>query len=357
MDSAFNQPRDILSSIYSSVEPIRLEISKMPQSSWKVPFRKIYYFGKKFLRPIAQEDIDRADIFHSPVHAIPAQLQEAGNILKFITIHDLIPFICPEYCHSSSADYMKTIVDSIKPDTNVICVSNATKNDLFTFMPFLDPDKVSVVCLAAGDHFYRCCDLNRISQTRIKYNIPPESDYLLALSTLQPRKNFERIIRSFVELVKAEHVKDLNLVLVGADGWDYKKIYDEIKGAGELSNKIILTGYVPDEDLAPLYSGAMVFLYPSLYEGFGLPPLEAMQCGTPVITSNNSSLPEVAGHAAIMIDPRDGDGLCQSMLNLYKSHDLREKLSAASIERAKRFSWDKTTRETIDAYRRAFSYN
>jgi len=251
---------------------------------------------------------------------------------------------------------MKTILASIKPDTFVICDSIATRNDLFTFMPFLDPEKVSVIHLAAGEHFYRCNDANQINQVKRKYNIPLEGEYLLALSTLQPRKNFELIIRSFVEMLKAERIKDLSLVLVGADGWDYGRIYKEIEVAGEYIDKIIVTGYVPDEDLAPLYSGAMAFLYPSLYEGFGLPPLEAMQCGTPVITSNNSSLPEVVGDAAITINPRDGEALCQAMLNLYNSTELRLKLSVASIERAKYFNWDKTTRETVAAYRKALSY-
>lgn len=222
-------------------------------------------------------------------------------------------------------------------------------------MPFLEPEKVSVVYLAAGDHFYQCNDSRQINQVRIKYNIPLESDYFLALSTLQPRKNFERIIISFIEMIKAQHVKDLSLVLVGADGWDYERIYKEIKGAGEFADKIIVTGYVPDEDLAPLYSGAMAFIYPSLYEGFGLPPLEAMQCGTPVISSNNSSLPEVVGDAAITINPNDGEALCQAMLNLYNSSELRAKLSAASIERAKCFSWDIATNETVAAYRKALS--
>lgn len=355
-EADFSKPSDLLSSFYNNAEPLRLEISKLPQQPWKIPFRKIYNYGRKYIHTIDEKDISIADIYHSPFHALPDQLVVNKNIVKFVTIHDLIPFICPQYCHHSAPDFMKTVLNSIKDDTFVICVSEATKRDLLSYMPLLDPEKVFVTYLAAGNHFYPCNDDSQINMVRKKYKIPIEGEYLLALGALQPRKNFERIIRSYIEVIKNEHISDLCLVLVGPDSWDYGGIYSEIKGAGDLAGKIILTGYVPDEDLAPLYSRAMAFLYPSFYEGFGLPPLEAMQCGTPVITSNISSLPEVVGYAGIMIDPNDGDALCQEMLNIYKSSKLRAKLSAASIERAKSFSWDKTTKETFAAYRKALSY-
>lgn len=348
-----SQPADLLSAIYNYAEPIRLEISKLPEKNWKAPFRKIYHYGKKFVHPIEVKDIKNADIFHSPAAPIPTQILREKKIRKFITIHDLIPIVCPEYCFNASAEGMNSILESIKPDTFVICVSEATRQDFLTYMPFFDPARASVIHLAAGNHFYCCTDELRMQQIRHKYKIPTESRYLLGLSTLQPRKNFERLIKSFIKLVKQEHIKDLYLVLAGANGWNYDRIYKVVEFAGEFADKIILTGYVPDEDLAPLYSGALTFFYPSLYEGFGLPPLEAMQCGTPVITSNNSSLPEVVGDAAIMIDPKDEDALCQAMLDVYSNESLREMLSEASIERAKLFGWGETTRETLGAYERA----
>lgn len=351
-----SQPTDLLSYIYSYAEPIRVEISKLPEKNWKAPLRNFYYFGKKYVRSIERTDIESADIFHSPASPIPERLLSERNITKFITIHDLIPIVHPEYCNSAGTDYMNAILDSIKPDTFVTCDSEATKQDFMTCMPFFDPAMVSVIYLAAGSEFHCCTDEIRIQQIRQKYEIPAESRYFLALSTLQPRKNFERIIKSFVQLQQQENIQDLFLVLVGANGWSYDQIYKEVDSAGELAGKIILTGYVPDEDLAPLYSGAIAFLYPSLYEGFGLPPLEAMQCGTPVITSNNSSLPEVVGDAAVMIDPRDEDAICQAMLDICNDEGLRQRLSVLSIERAKTFDWDKTTSETLKAYKKALQF-
>lgn len=351
-----SQPDDLLSSIYNYAEPIRVEISKLPEKTWKAPFRKIYHFGKKYIHSIETKDIKSADIFHSPASPIPDRLFQEKRVAKFITIHDLIPLVCPEYCNSPSTEYMKIILASIKPDTFVTCDSEATKRDFLDCMPFFDTERVSVVYLAAGSHFYCCNDEYLINIIRRKYGIPAESSYFLALSTLQPRKNFERIIKSFVNLVKQEHLQDLYLLVVGAEGWNYERIYKEVEAAGELTEKIILTGYVPDEDLAPLYSGAIAFLYPSLYEGFGLPPLEAMQCGTPVITSNNSSLPEVVGDAAIMVDPKDDEALCQAMLEICINESLREKLAVLSLQRAKLFDWGKTTKETLSTYKKALQF-
>jgi glycosyltransferase involved in cell wall biosynthesis len=156
-----------------------------------------------------------------------------------------------------------------------------------------------------------------------------------------------------VRVVLGERIDDLYLVLTGVQGWHFDQIFEEIANADEVRDRIILTGFVPDGDLAPLYSGALAFVYLSLYEGFGLPPLEAMQCGTPVITSNTSSLPEVVGDAGIMIAPTDGDALCQALLDLYNDPALGQAMSRKSLERAKLFSWEKTVERTIDAYKLA----
>jgi glycosyltransferase involved in cell wall biosynthesis len=349
----FSVPDNLFSSMYTFVEPLRTEIAKLPKQSWKTPLRKVYRFGEQFLHPLHKRDIRNADIYHSPVHPIPAQVNNDARIVKFITIHDLIPLVCPDHRSPSCIVSMKRILGSIKPDTHIFCVSGSTRNDLLNHMPFLDRERISVVHLAAGAHFYPCLDFRAMAAVKKKYAIPPDGDYLLALSTLQPRKNFDRVIKSFVRLLREERIKDLRLVLVGAEGWEFQEIYKEIENAGGLGDRIILTGFVPDEDLAPLYSGAMAFVYPSLYEGFGLPPLEAMQCGTPVITSNNSSIPEVVGNAALTINPRDGDALCQAMLDIYRSAELRRELSALAIARASEFSWQKTTEQTLVAYQHA----
>ena len=139
-------------------------------------------------------------------------------------------------------------------------------------------------------------------------------------------------------------------MLVGNKGWDYDDIFESIEGAKQVKNRIILTGFADDEDLAPIYSNALAFCYMSYYEGFGLPPLEAMQCGTPVITSNTSSLPEVVDDAGIMLHPTDDDGLTQAMLNFYKDENLRDRYVQKSLARARQFSWKKCAQQTINAY-------
>ena len=250
---------------------------------------------------------------------------------------------------------LKEALDSIDEETWVICASHSTKNDLCNYLKNkIDVNKIFVVYPGASDIFYPCLDMDKISITKKKYGIP-DSPYILSLSTLEPRKNIEHTIRCFLNLVQQEKIKDLYLVLAGNKGWNYEGIFQLITENKDLQERLIIIGYVQDEDLAALYSGALVFVYPSFYEGFGLPPLEAMQCGTPVITSNTSSLPEVVGDAGFMLDPLDQDGLSQSILQIYSDFSLRQVLSIKSREQAKKFSWSKCIQETITAYKQSIS--
>jgi glycosyltransferase involved in cell wall biosynthesis len=245
-----------------------------------------------------------------------------------------------------------TALRSIGPDDWVIANSESTRADLCGRID-IDPARVFVTPFAASaELFHPVHDEPRIQAVRRRYGIP-DGPYLLALNTLEPRKNMDHAIRAFTRLARQEQVRDLRFVLVGTKGWRYDRIFEAIEGAGALRDRIVLAGYVADEDLAPLYSGALAFVYPSRYEGFGLPPLEAMQCGVPVITSSTSSLPEVVGDAAVLLDPADADGLSQAMLELYRSPSLRADMSRRSLERARRFSWERCTRETLAAYRAA----
>ncbi len=293
------------------------------------------------------------EIFHSGFHQIPNQLKQAKNIKKFLTVHDLIPILLPHLFRGvNDPDYyrMWASLNSLDIDDYVFCVSNATKNDLLNNFK-LDPANVFVIHNAASsDIFYLCHDLTKIISAHQKYAIP-ESPYVLGLSTLEPRKNIDHVIRCFAKMVQEQGIKDLNLVLVGSKGWDYNKIFQEIEHNAPIKERVIFTEYVDDEDLSALYSGALAFVYMSFYEGFGLPPLEAMQCGVPVITSNTSSFPEVVGDAGIMLAPKDIDGLCHSLLEIYQKPSLRNNLSQSSLKQAKKFSWEKCVQDTITAYK------
>lgn len=302
---------------------------------------------------IDPSSLAEANIFHSPFHPIPAKVKNYKETKVFLTIYDLIPVLYPKFFKSDQVNLFQKTLDSLDIEENwVICISQATKNDLCNHLK-IDPSRVFVTHLAASDLFYQCLNYKTIAATKKKYNIPPDAQYILSLSTLEPRKNIDTAIKCFAELVQQENIKDLYLVLVGIKGWHYDQIFEEIYKYSDLRNRIIITGYLADEDLAAIYSGALAFVYPSLYEGFGLPPLEAMKCGVPVITSNTSSLPEVVGDAGIMVDPKDADALCQSMLEIYKKPSLRESMSLKSLERSKQFSWEKCTQETITAYKAA----
>ncbi len=296
-----------------------------------------------------QDIVSQADIFHSTFYPLPSSLRSTASLRRFITIYDMIPVLYPGYFEHQINKNFTNILKNIRSDDWILAISESTKNDFCNYLGF-DPSRVFVTPLAASEMFYRCTDTARNAEVRVKYGIP-DGPYVLSLCTLEPRKNIDHTIRCFVQTIREQHIPDLNLVLVGTKGWDFDRIFAEITDAPELQRRIIVTGYLPDEDLASLYSQAMMFVYPSIYEGFGLPPLEAMKCGVPVITSNTSSLPEVVGNAGIMVTPDDVDALCHSFWQLYRDRPLREKMSALSLEQSRHFSWEKCAEKTVDAYR------
>ena len=307
------------------------------------------------VRTVARNIMNRdmlatADIYHSPFHPFPEQIKKLNHLKKVITVYDLIPLLYPQFFRFNKNKLIGRVIESIDENVWVTCISHATKNDLCNYLPSLDPSRVFVTHLAASSLFYPCYDLAKIGAVKAKFGIP-NGPYVLSLSTLEPRKNVTQTIKCFSRLVEDGTFNDLSLVLVGTKGWDFDPIFNEIEANPKIRDRIVATGYVADEYLAPLYSGSMMFVYPSFYEGFGLPPLEAMQCGVPVITSNTSSLPEVVGEAGIMVDPEDGDALCQAMLTIYNSTEVRQKMSADSLAQASKFSWKKCAEQTIDAYK------
>ena len=300
--------------------------------------------------PLDPAVLEAAQVFHTPHSAVPDVVRRYPKVSVVQTVYDMIPFLLPETMTAEYRDYYADILRRILPEDQVITISRSAKADFCNYTGLAE-ERVHVIPLAANEDLFRPChDLERMANVRAKHGIP-EGPYLLSVCTFEPRKNLRHVIRSFVELIRAHpELSDLSLVLTGGQGWMFEPILAELAGSTLPSGRIITTGYVPDADLPPLYSGALAFLYLSRYEGFGLPPLEAMQCGAPVIVSNTSSLPEVVGEAGILLSPDDQNGLCQAILDLYLQPSQRAHLAEKSIQQARQFGWEENVRQTVEVY-------
>lgn len=287
--------------------------------------------------------INNFDVYFSPVFKAPEFIFNCEKIKKYTMLYDLIPTVLPGYHPKSiNSSWYTDLLDSLNKNDYYFSISENTRQDFIKNFPELDPNKVITTYLAANENFYYCKDEKENTKIRKKYNIPFDKKYILSLCTLEPRKNLIFAIKNFIEFIKKNNVDDLIFVLSGGYWEEFiGKLNQEIENFGQYSNKIIKTGYVSDEDLAALYSNAEMFVYASLYEGFGLPPLEAMQCGCPVITSNVSSLPEVVGNAGLMINPKNDNELIEAYEKLYFNEALRRDFSKKGLEKAREFSWEK----------------
>jgi glycosyltransferase involved in cell wall biosynthesis len=304
---------------------------------------------KFFINLNIKKEINKCDLYYSTYFPIPEQIRTNKKLKLVYTIHDIIPVIHPEYFSSGfNQSIVKEVIDNIKLNDFVICVSESTKKDLLKYRHDLKPSRITVALLAASAHFYEVSDIRKIREIREKFKIPLRKSYLLSVCTLEPRKNLSTIIASFKNILEKGNVMDFILVLTGSPGWNSDILMNEINDLNrKFNNSIILTGFVSDEELAVLYSDAFVFIYLSLYEGFGLPPLESMKCGVPVIAANTSSLPEVIGDAGIMIDPLNISELTNTINLLSSNLKLRNSLAQKSLLRSSDFLWNKTT-DTIE---------
>ena len=293
---------------------------------------------------------EQADLFHSHYSPLP-RFQTRHAPVRMLTVYDIIPLIHPEYFADGFVDEFRPIIESFSPqDDFLFTISECTKNDICSYFK-MDKERVFVTPLAASpDLYYPVYDNELIASVKEKFLIP-DGRYFLTLATVEKRKNLQMSIACFREILKEPGCEDLSFVLVGTRGWKVKEVLEEIDNDPVLQNRVIFTGFVPDQYLSALYSGAVAFLYPSLYEGFGLPPLEAMQCGLPVVVSNTSSLPEVVGDAGILVDPQDKDQICQAVVNLLQDKNMHMQYAEKGIARAKEFSWKRCADQTIAGYK------
>jgi glycosyltransferase involved in cell wall biosynthesis len=307
-------------------------------------FRRISYENFSLPKYFLQ---NKFDLYHSPSYVLPG----FSDIPGVVTIHDLLALDFPQYCQWESTVYFSLFLPaSIYRARKIIAVSNTVKDDIMRRFD-IDPEKITVIYHGVEGFFKRVTSVDLLGEVIRKYQLPEK--FLLFVGNLEPKKNLVRLIRAFSDLKKNAGIEH-KLVIAGKKGWKYLDIYKNIRDS-EMEQEVLFTGYVHRDDLPALYSLAELFVFPSLYEGFGLPVLEAMSCGTPVLISNQGALPEIARGIHPQVDPFDEKDIAAKLYLLLTSAELRQNNIQYGSERVKKFSWEESAKRTIDVYRAALS--
>ena len=274
-----------------------------------------------------------------PSHVVPLRHPRR----TVVTIHDLGYLEYPQAHTRFSHLYLNlSTLFSARAARRVVAISEATKRDLVSHYG-VDARKISVVYHGRDPMFAPVTDERRIAEAALKYGV--SAPYFIHVGTLQPRKNLRVLVEAWSAL-RAELRQPPQLLLAGKKGWLYDSLFNAVQSRG-LGDLVKFADYVEQEDLPALYSGAVGMLFPSLYEGFGLPPLEAMSCGTPVVASTASSIPEVVGDAGLLLDPRDVSGWADAVKRLVSDEGLRQSVAVKGLARASQFTWERCARETF----------
>ena len=290
--------------------------------------------------------LDHIDLFHGLDQSGIPFFFKTGQAV--VTIHDVIPLVLPWAFPRRHRWVLSAALARVRRQADVVIVpSAAAAEDVVRYL-HMDRQRITVIPMGCDARFQPGVDEARMAQLRRRYALPER--YMLFVGTSEPRKNIALLLQAFSRLLAERPQDDVQLVVAGPKGWGDGRSSATVE-ALNLRPRVIFTGFVEDDDLPDLYRGAQIFVYPSLYEGFGLPVLEAMACGTPVITSNRSSLPEVAGGAALLIDPTRPDELAAAMSALMSSGALHEELRWKGLARAKEFTWEAVARKTMEVYR------
>ncbi|RME42396.1 MAG: glycosyltransferase family 1 protein, partial [Chloroflexi bacterium] len=288
----------------------------------------------------------RLDLIHSPDFIPPLH----NRIPAVITVHDLGFLLFPNFVTKEAARYYGQTELAVRRASRIIAVSNSTRADLVRYLGA--PESKIHVIYEAADPIFRPMSQTDARSILATARIRLPERYLLFVGTIEPRKNLGTLLRAYHKL-RQDYDVDIPLVLAGAPGWLANDI-DELVTQLDLGRYVIFTGNVPDnEQLCAMYNLAVMLLHPAYYEGFGLPPLEAMACGRPVICSNAGSLPEVVGDAALMVAPEDVEAWTVAMHRLLNDEELRRTLSDKGLARARTFSWQKAAEQTLEVYRQA----
>lgn len=310
----------------------------LPAKPWRLSVLLAY-----FLRASMDSWIPPSDIFHATDHLLPPL-----KCATVFTIHDLIFRFFPEYHLPLNRWYLSLMLPRFMRRADaIIAVSENTKRDATRLLD-ISPDKIAVIHEGVNQSYRPITDPRQLGAVRAKYLLPQH--FILYLGTIEPRKNLPTLVEAYRLLLDRDRMTP-TLVIAGRKGWLYRPVFDRVRDLG-LDTQVLFTDYIESSDLPALMSAAELFVFPSLYEGFGLPPLEAMACGTPVICSNTSSMPEVVGDGGLLFNPRDVSACADAMERVLKDDNLRAGLRARGLSQAARFTWERTARETLKVYER-----
>ncbi|MDA8078242.1 MAG: glycosyltransferase family 1 protein [Nitrospiraceae bacterium] len=284
---------------------------------------------------------DKIDVFWAARQMLPPYVPAA--IKKVLTVYDLVWYYYPETMNRYNRLVSKLIFKkSIDKADHIITISKASADALREVLNV--PDNKITIAYPAADRF---APLDKVASSEfIAQKYGANKNYALTVSTVEPRKNLGTLLRAF----SGQKIPDIQLLIAGASGWKTTSIYSEYRNFGLSEERIKFLGYVPDEDMNRLYSGAQLFVFPSIYEGFGMPPLEAMASGTPVIASNSSSLPEIAEGSGILLDPCDVDAWRDAILTVMSDESLQDAMIKKGLKKAKLFSWEKSAEQILNIF-------
>jgi glycosyltransferase involved in cell wall biosynthesis len=292
--------------------------------------------------------VGKVDLYHATDFVLPPTL---STTRKIVTVHDMSFVRVPDAASPSLKAYLKMVVPrSVRSADHVIADSQATKDDLIGLYN-TPAEKITVLLSGIDSRYQSITDFVILLTMRSKYKIP-QTSYLFTVGTVQPRKNYSRVIRALKIL--RERGYDLCLVIAGGKGWLEGEMYQTIRDTG-MTDYVHLIGFADEADLPALYSGAVCTTFPSLYEGFGFPVLESMACGTPVVTSNVSSLPQVAGDAALLVDPLDVEAIARAIQRILDDSELRQTLIQRGFEQVKHFTWEKSAHKLVQIYQKVLA--
>ncbi len=327
-------------------EPLRPPLDALPRRvvPWGARPWRLGVAARHFLGLNMDSTFQDVDLFHATEHLLPP----LRGVRTVFTFHDAIYALFPQYHLPLNRLFLGLMMPRfLRRADAIIAVSECSKRDAVRLYG-IDPARIGVIYEGVDARFRPVTDPARLAQVRARYNLPER--YVLYVGTIEPRKNLTTLLEAWSKIRISNFEFRNSLVIGGKTGWLYEGFFARLRELG-LEDEVLLPGYIADEDLPAVYSAASVFVFPSLYEGFGLPPLEAMACGTPVVCSSASSLPEVCDEAALLVEPTDVPALIQAMSRVLSDAPLRATLRARGLAQAAQFTWERTARETLAVYR------